>query len=165
MLSRLTLPLPLTIQPAQETDAAFAENVFFSTREHFYQLPLAPQQIDALLKQQFQLQQASYKTNFPDAQLYVIHMLKRPIGKLLIDVHGGYLRVVDIALIKEMRSKGYGSAILQGLKDFARQEGLGVQLSVDQQNLRAKNLYLKLDFCVIESSATHDLLCWQWTEK
>ncbi|MFC3116645.1 GNAT family N-acetyltransferase [Cellvibrio fontiphilus] len=160
MLRRLVLPGAISLRRATENDSDFAEALFVSTREHFYQLPLAPQQIDGLLKQQYQLQQVSYCANFPAAQLYIIEILNQPIGKLLVDISDSYLRLIDFVLLKEKRSKGYGSAILRSLKDLAQQEKLRVQLSVDQQNIGAKKLYLNLGFSVIESSATHDLLCW-----
>lgn len=161
MLSQLSLPLGLALRPADESDQDFSEAVFFSTREHFYQLPFAAGQLEILLKQQFQLQQTSYTTSFPLAETYIIEQHRQAIGKLMIDTSEDCLQLIDIALLGHMRGKGYGSALLCALKNLARQHGLRLQLSVDQQNTRAKKLYLDLGFRLVGSSATHDQLCWQ----
>jgi hypothetical protein len=47
------------LRRADENDLNFLAAVFFSTRDYFYQLPLAALQVEILLKQQFQMQQAS----------------------------------------------------------------------------------------------------------
>lgn len=160
MLDQLALPFGLDLRPAVDDDRHFSEAVFFSARDYFYQLPLDARQVEMLLKQQFELQQASYAASFPSAELYIIELHRQAIGKLMVSTNVDHLLIIDIALMGEMRGRGYGSALLRALKSRASECGLHLQLSVDQQNARAKKLYLGLGFRLVDSSATHDRLYW-----
>lgn len=161
MLNQLALPFGLFLHRADENDLNFIAAVFFSTRDYFYQLPLPASQVETLLKQQFQMQQASYVASFPLAKLYIIELHGKPVGKLMVNAGQECLHLIDIALIGEVRSKGYGTALLRALKKWAQQQELHFQLSVDQQNIGAKKLYLRLGFNLVESSSTHDTLQWK----
>lgn len=160
MLSQLALPFGLALRTAGDDDHNFVEAVFFSAREYFYQLPLDARQVEMLLKHQFEMQQASYAASFPSAELYIVELHRQAIGKLMVSTGDDHLLVIDIALMGEMRGKGYGSALLRALKNHAADCGLHLQLSVDQHNTRAKKLYLDLGFRLVDSSATHDRLYW-----
>lgn len=160
MFNDISLPLGLHLRELQPQDQAFAETLFFSTREFFYQMPLPKSQVDMLIKQQFILQQSSYGASFPSAETFIIHRFGEPIGKLILNNASDSVHVIDIALLPAMRGKGYGSSILRALKHLADQAGRPVRLAVDQQNCLAKKLYLALGFALIESSGTHDTLLW-----
>ncbi|MDR7089975.1 MULTISPECIES: GNAT family N-acetyltransferase [Cellvibrio] len=160
MLNDISLPLGLHLRELQPQDQAFAETLFFSTRVFLYQMPLPKAQVDLLIKQQFILQQASYGASFPLAETFIIHLFAEPIGKLILNNTSDSLHLIDIAFLPSMRSRGYGSSILRALKHLADQARRPVRLAVDQQNTRAKKLYLNLGFALSESSTTHDILLW-----
>lgn len=160
MFSEISLPFGLHLREVQSQDQIFVESLFFSTREYFYQMPMARSQVDLLIKQQFILQQASYAKAFPSAQTLIIQLFVEPVGKIILNNSPDSLHIIDIAFIHSARGKGYGTAILRSLKNLANQLGLPVRLEVDQQNSRAKKLYLSLGFTLIESSSTHDTLLW-----
>lgn len=160
MLNDISLPLGLRLRELQPQDQTFTETLFFSTREFLYQMPLPKTQVDLLIKQQFVLQQASYATSFPSAETYIIHLFAEPIGKLILNNATDSLHVIDLAFTQSMRSKGYGTCLLRALKKLSDQAGRPVRLMVDQQNTRAKKLYLNLGFTLFESSTTHDTLLW-----
>lgn len=160
MVVDISLPLGLGLRLIQPQDHAFAEMLFFSTRDYLYQIPIPKSQVDALIKQQYQMQQASYKSTYPAAETFIIEQNSLPLGKLILANTHACLHVIDIVLVSSARSKGFGRALLYGLKDYAAQQGWSLRLAVDQQNIRAKSLYLKLGFSVVESSMTHDTLLW-----
>lgn len=160
MFSEISLPFGLRLRELQPQDQAFAEALFFSTREFLYQMPMAKAQVDLLIKQQFILQQASYGTSFPLAETFIIQLFAEPIGKLILNNTPDSLHVIDIAFMPAIRNKGYGSSILRALKHLADQTGRPMRLAVDQQNTRAKKLYLALGFKIMDSSDTHDTLLW-----
>jgi RimJ/RimL family protein N-acetyltransferase len=160
MFSEISLPFGLLLREVEDQDQAFMKTLFFSTREYLYQMPIAKSQVDLLIEQQFILQQASYGTSFPSAKTYIIHLFAEPIGKLILNNASDSLHVIDIAFMHTMRNKGYGSTILRTLKNLADQTCRPVRLAVDQQNPRAKKLYLSLGFTLFESSTTHDTLLW-----
>jgi ribosomal protein S18 acetylase RimI-like enzyme len=106
------------------------------------------------------MQEASYSTSFPLAETFIIEFYSIPVGKIILNNTHESLHIVDIALINNMRGKGFGSAILRALKQVAAQDFQPLRLTVDQQNSQAKKLYLKLGFTLFESSSTHDILLW-----
>ncbi|WP_062065264.1 GNAT family N-acetyltransferase [Cellvibrio sp. OA-2007] len=160
MFNGISLPFGLRLCELQPQDQVFAEALFFSTREFLYQMPLAKPQVDLLIKQQFMLQQASYSTSFPTAETFIVNIFAEPIGKLVLNNTSDSLHIIDIAFIPSMRNKGYGTSILRALKRLADQTHRPVRLAVDQQNPRAKKLYLSLGFTLLDSSTTHDTLVW-----
>lgn len=160
MFNEISLPFGLHLRELQPQDQIFVESLFFSTREYFYQMPVAKSQADMLIRQQFILQQASYVKAFPAAKTLIVQLFSEPIGKIILNNSSDSLHIIDIAFIQSSRGKGYGTAILCGLKNLANEMGLPVRLAVDQQNDRAKKLYLSLGFALIESSSTHDTLLW-----
>ncbi|PUA26618.1 MAG: hypothetical protein B0W54_23025 [Cellvibrio sp. 79] len=160
MFSNLSLPFGLGLRAVQLQDQAFMETLFFSTRDYLYQMPVPKSQVDFLIKQQFMMQQASYLASFPAAETFIIELHSQPVGKIILNNTSESLHVIDIALLNAMRGKGFGSAILRALKKVAAQQSLPLRLAVDQQNTRAKKLYLALGFTLIKSSPTHDTLLW-----
>lgn len=160
MLSEISLPLGLGLRALRPQDQVFAEALFASTRDYLYSMPLPKSQINFLIKQQFQMQQASYTASFPLAEHFIVELFTKPIGKIIVNNTPANLHIIDIALVSDMRAKGFGSMVLRALKQRATQDMRPLRLAVDHQNSRAKKLYLSLGFVLIESSATHDLLLW-----
>lgn len=160
MFSKMSLPLGLHLREMQPQDHIFIETLFSSSREHLYQMPMAKSQVDLLIKQQFILQQTSYANAFPAAQTLIIQLFSEPVGKIILNNSPDSLHIIDIAFIDSMRGKGYGTAILRALKNMANKLDFPIRLAVEQQNIRAKKLYLSLGFALIESSSTHDTLLW-----
>lgn len=160
MFTDISLPLGLGLREMQLQDQAFAATLFASTRDYLYRMPIPQSQIDFLIQQQFQMQQASYSASFPLAEAFIVELYAKPIGKIILNNTSASLHIIDIALINDMRGKGYGSAVLRALKSLATSGGKSLRLAVDQQNPRAKKLYLHLGFALLESSLTHDTLLW-----
>jgi ribosomal protein S18 acetylase RimI-like enzyme len=160
MIVDISLPFGLQLRAMQPQDSEFTEALFASTRDYLYSMPIPKNQVDFLVKQQFQMQQASYASSFPHAETFIVELYGKPVGKIIINNTAASLHVIDIALISDVRGKGFGSAILRALKKVSEQRLLPLRLAVDQQNVRAKKLYLALGFVVSESSATHDTLLW-----
>lgn len=160
MFDEISFPNGFGLRLASGSDQPFMEDLFRSAREYFYLMPLSKQQVELLLKQQFVLQQSSYRTNFPHAVTFVIEFNGADVGKIMLNKTAGVVHLIDIILASKIRSKGYGSQILCAIKAFAEKKNYQVKLSVDQQNRRARKLYLALGFCVIASSDTHDTLIW-----
>jgi RimJ/RimL family protein N-acetyltransferase len=160
MLEKIPLQYGLGLREFCAEDQPFGEVLFNSTRESFYLMPMPRQQIDLLLKQQFILQTMSYAQHFPAAKTFIITLDGEAIGKIILNRTQKSVHIVDIAFVQKMRGKGYGTEIFSALKSFATHEQLPLQLAVDQQNIPAKRLYLRLGFTLVESSATHDTLIW-----
>jgi GNAT superfamily N-acetyltransferase len=160
LLKEIALPEGLVLRLATAVDQAFMERVFCSTREHFYLMPLPKLQLEILLKQQFVLQQSSYSSQFPHAHTFVVELGDQEIGKITLNQSGSDLHIIDMALLPQTRNKGYGTRILKSIQLWTKKQKLQLKLSVDQQNIRAKKLYLVLGFNTTSSSETHDTMVW-----
>jgi RimJ/RimL family protein N-acetyltransferase len=160
MLGNILLPDEFTLRVAKTEDQAFSEALFCSTREYLYLMPIPKPQVDLLLKQQFVLQQSSYAQRFPNAVNFVVEFNDEPIGKITLNQSKHELHIVDIVLAQKVRNKGYGTTILSAIQLLTKKRKTQLKLAVDQQNIRAKKLYLALGFKITESSDTHDTMIW-----
>jgi ribosomal protein S18 acetylase RimI-like enzyme len=161
MLNQLNSLFGISIRHASDRDAIIMAELFYSTRCDFYQLGLPQMTVDMLLQQQYQLQQMSYKSHYPNAKDYILCQQSQVIGKLTLAVNPEYLHLVDLVLTPEIRGKGLGTAVLEALKQDAIVQRADIRLSVALDNPRAKALYLKEGFIVKTISETHQSMQWE----
>lgn len=88
----------------------------------------------------------------------VITIDEKPVGMLALADRGGELWLGEIQLVPEWRGRGLGSTILRELLAQARAARKPFRLQVLKQNLRARELYLRLGFRVIGQTETHELM-------
>lgn len=161
MIENLVLPAELCLRFAHKNDDAFLYALFCSVRPELSSLPLPPSQLEHLLQQQYRLQQVGYAAQYPLAMTLVIEYQSMNIGKIVINQSNASVHVVDFAIVPQYRGCGYGSVILESVKAYAHIHGATVSLSVDRQNLRARQLYQRLGFLSYELSETHEWMLWQ----
>lgn len=159
-MPKVSLPDGLSLRIAKDSDRAFIEKLFQSTREYLYQADAEKDYIDTVIEQQLQLQQQGYGQQVPNAYTMIVEKLGDSIGKVMMDFGANIVHVIDLAFIPSARGKGYGRAILQAVQYIAAQQCLPVGLSVEKHNFPAKALYLSLGFQVSEETATHEFLLW-----
>lgn len=94
---------------------------------------------------QFKAQQGWYGVAYSGADHNLIMVEERPVGRILVFREADANRLVDIALLSEVRSHGIGGALLQDLIANSARESLGVRLQVLKTN-RACHLYQRLGF-------------------
>lgn len=155
------LPAHIALRPALPDDERFVAALFRDTRAFLYTAGLPECVADALVAQQRRLQAAAYAERWPAGKVLMIETGLQPVGKLMLDVDDGAVHLIDLALMSSARGHGYGSAILRALQSAVECWGRVLTLSVDRQNLRAKNLYRKLGFQVGSLSETHESMAWQ----
>lgn len=158
---RYELELPgLDLSVAEAADEAFMEELFRSTHDHLYAMDVPAQYINALVKQQYQLQKNAYQNQWPDATSFIIRSCEHAIGKIVIHEEQSLLHFIDCAFVPEERGKGYGTAILRSAQAVAEKHQIALKLSVERHNLRAKKLYLSIGFDVVEETASHEIMTW-----
>lgn len=160
MFTDIVLPAGLELRPAQTEDEPFQEQLFRSTRKHLTQILLDKQVVDTLIQQQFQLQQAYYRKQWPNANTLVVYFSNKPVGKIILDKSETHLHVIDIVIEEAMRGQGLGTSLLRALQVIAAKQSFSITLSVDRENLAAKKLYLALGFGVVSQSDTHEFMVW-----
>lgn len=142
--------MSLCLRPAVPQDEAFLNELIY---ENLYEQLCAwawePTVREPLLKLQIDGQRASYAASFPRADHGIILLYDRPVGRLIVDRGPEMHYLVDIVLKKENRGKGVGTWLLRALCMEAKLARKPLRLQV-QLNNRAKDLYLRLGFRMIE---------------
>jgi len=89
------------------------------------------------------------------ASTRIIQLRGADIGFLLSPDHGDEVELHTLCITPEYQSRGIGSYITRGLVSDARASGRGVVLSVLKANERARKLYERLGFAIVNESVHH----------
>lgn len=153
----------LEFRPIEVADERLLSAIYASTRAD--EMALVPdwtaEQISWFLEQQFQAQHAYYQQYYPKADFQVILFEGQAAGRLYIDRRPNEFRIVDISLLPEFRGLGLGELILHRILEEAAAAGKPVTIHVERNN-RARNLYDRLGFQILEDShAVYLLMEWR----
>jgi GNAT superfamily N-acetyltransferase len=152
---------PVALAPAGSGDAAALFDLFYRARGHDLGAAFWPEAVrDATLRIQFEAQRRGYAEHFPSATTSFLVRRGDRVGWLIVDRSPGAIRVVDIAIVPELRGQGFGSFVLRALQDEAARAGVPITLNVQRINVPAIRLYSRLGF---EAAGADDLqLHLQW---
>jgi ribosomal protein S18 acetylase RimI-like enzyme len=123
-------------------------------------VPWPPEQVDAFLRSQFELQHREYARNYPDGSFEVLAVDGADAGRLYVHRTEDELHVVDIALLPEFRGRGIGTALLRGLMEEAAAAGKRVSIYVEETN-PAQSLYRRLGFEPVAKHGIYELMEWR----
>ena len=150
-----------SLRPAELADETFLETVYAETRRsELALLNWSREQENHFFQMQFRLQNQAYKMQFPDADYLVVELKKIPIGCLIIK-RAGEIKLVNIALLPEFRSRGVGAFLLKQLQAEAQAADKPLTLRVLKTNDRAVNLYKRCGFTVTGSNELYLSMQWQ----
>jgi ribosomal protein S18 acetylase RimI-like enzyme len=138
----------ITFRPITESDddIRFLFQVFASTRaEEMAVTGWSKEQVDQFLGMQFNLQHTQYMRNYKNPTFDIILYNEAQAGRLYIDRGKKEIRIVDLALLPEFRSRGIGTKILNALITEADSKNLALGLHVEHNN-PAMSLYKRLGF-------------------
>jgi len=116
-------------------------------------------QIHAFLAQQFAAQHAHYQEHYAGSQFSVIMDGDTPIGRLYVARWPREIRIIDIALLPEHRSRGIGTRFLKEIQAEGRASDRPVTIHVELMN-PALRLYERLGFQETEDKGVYILLTW-----
>jgi ribosomal protein S18 acetylase RimI-like enzyme len=142
----MTLPAGISLRDAASGDDAFLRALYRSVRDPELALTAwSEAQKDAFANQQFDLQDRSYRGNYPGARFLVVEREGAPIGRLYLYEGGGELHVLDIALVAAERKRGLGTSLMEWIQRSAAARSAAVTLHVAMFN-PARKLYARLGF-------------------
>jgi GNAT superfamily N-acetyltransferase len=142
-------------------DLPFVAALYASTRREELAGTGWPEELQAaFLAQQHEAQHNFYRATYGAAEWLIIEQGGEPIGRLYRVIWPREIRVIDISLAPAVRGAGIGGAILSSIQDEAHGIGRAVSIHVEKNN-RARNLYLRLGFEVIEDKGVYDLMEWK----
>lgn len=150
----------VTLRPAAPGDRELLFRVYASTREEELALvPWPTEAKEAFLRQQFDAQDAWWRTNYEGATFEVIVVDGRDAGRLYLWEGPKEIRVVDIALLPEARRAGVGTRLLRGVQGRAAAAGKAVTIHVERMS-PALALYERLGFRLVEDKGVYLFLSW-----
>jgi ribosomal protein S18 acetylase RimI-like enzyme len=152
----------VTLRPIREHDRDFLRRLYASTREEELAevTDWSAEQKEAFLTQQFGAQHYHYQTYYADASFELVLKHGEPIGRLYVSRWEREIRVVDVALVREARGRGIGTALLRDLLAEGERTGKTVSIHVERFN-RALRLYRRLGFREVEEHGPYFLMEWR----
>lgn len=152
----------ISFRPIRPADERFLSQLYASTRaEEVAQVPnWTDAQRAEFLEMQFQAQHKFYMEQFAAADFSIIRQNGRSIGRLYLDHREDEIRLIDIALMPDVRRHGIGGALMRSILEQGREAGKPVRIHVEKNN-PALRLYSRLGFESIEDQGVYYLM--QWT--
>lgn len=141
----ITLDAPLSLRPESKDDTPFLLSLFQASNPHLLLAGLPAKAAQQLIEHQFQARQRGYQLIYPNACHYILACNQQPIGQLCLHTNTDNIHIVDLALIPEQQGQGYGSQLLNALKQHII-AGWSLTLSVSLTNTGAQRLYQRLGF-------------------
>jgi len=165
MKNELALPPGFNLRLVQAGDEPFLQYLFCSARPELSLLPLPQEQLASLIRQQYEWQQKSYASQYPNATCWVIEVDSEAVGKIMFVHSDAGVHIVDFIIAAASRGRGIGSTILTAFQNHVDIGNTSLSLSVDRQNIRAKQLYQRLGFSLSQSTGTHEQMIWFSSRK
>ena len=148
------------LRPATPEDRELLFRVYASTREEeLAPVPWPPEAKQAFLRQQFDAQDAWWRTNYAGATFEVVVVDGRDAGRLYLWEGPSEIRIVDVALAPEARGGGVGTSLLSDVQRRAAAAGKSVTIHVERMN-PALALYERLGFRLVEDKGVYLFLSW-----
>ena len=137
------------LRPARDDDETFLYDVFCTTwADEVAALP-NPKLATHMLRIQYTAQERRFRTGYPDHQRLVILHDGERAGRLYLSISDTMVHALDMTLLPEFRSKGFGSRVVGDLLQIAEDTGRSATLRVARRNTRATALYHSLGFQLV----------------
>lgn len=148
----------LTFRPITPEDEAFLYELYASTREEEMKLvPWTKAEQEIFLKMQFSAQHNHYQTHYPDAQYSIILLDEQPVGRLYVHRREAEIRIIDITIHPQFRSRGIGTPLIEELIREGERERKSVSIYVDDFS-PALRLFERLGFSKVEDNGISTLM-------
>lgn len=149
----------LRVALPEEEDTLYS--LYVSTRKsEFAMLEWDEQQIEELLRMQYDAQKVSYQQQFPHAKYEIIMYEGAGIGRLITEVQQEAIRLIDIFVLPEYRGRGICTTRLRELQCTAAELRLPLELKVLIGN-PAQRLYERCGFVVTDEVLPYLLMRWE----
>ena len=139
-------PGEISLRPASPADSEFLLLAYASTRQdEMASWGWNSVQQASFVQMQFDARRRGYAAEYPSAQISLICVGESLAGSIIISRSQSEIRLVDITLLPEFRSRGIGGRLIGTLTSEAARSGSAVRLNVLRGN-RARHLYERLGF-------------------
>ena len=141
----MTTTLAFALRDARPADTEFEQFLYASTRDDLR--PLGHEVFEGLVGMQFRAQSMALRLDHPSAKRQIVVVDRSPVGRLVVDLSGTHVELLDLAVLPEFRNHGIGTGVLRGVCAQADRLNHAVRLLVEKQN-RSVRLFERLGFVV-----------------
>lgn len=157
-LAKMKDKVKLRVALPEEEDTLYS--LFVSTRKsEFAILEWDEQQIEGLLRMQYDAQKAFYQQQFPNAKYEIIMYEGLGIGRLITEIQQEAIRLIDIFILSKYRGRGICTVLLRELQRIAVELRMSIELNVLMGN-PAQRLYERCGFVVTGEVVPHVMMAW-----
>jgi ribosomal protein S18 acetylase RimI-like enzyme len=150
----------IEMRPAEAADQAFLALLYASTRTADQRMGACDARTEAMLMTlQYRARQTQLHALFPYADAAIIVERERPIGALHVNYGSDEIRLLDISLLPECRSRGIGLGLLRSLQAQGVRMRVPVRLDV-LPGTRAQRLFQRCGFTLNGANGLY--LCMEW---
>jgi GNAT superfamily N-acetyltransferase len=151
----------ITLRAAVPADEEFLFHLYCKIREpEFSYLNLPDQPEKQLLRIQHNAQQSGYRVQYPDSENLLVLHEGVPAGRIWIARLEQEIRLVDITLLAEFRSRGTGTFLVKEILIEARKDGVPVRSSVFRFNPGSLRFHQRLGFQVVAEDEIQFYMEW-----
>jgi GNAT superfamily N-acetyltransferase len=151
----LHAPAGLALRETTQADRPFLKSLYRELRAaELAQTDWARDKRETFADDQFEKQDAWYRSNYPGAVFMLIERDGIPIGRLYLSEGGSELRLMELTLASTVRGKGLGTSIIKALIEREQARGLAMTLHVEWFS-PAKRLYERLGFTAGEPNGIY----------
>ncbi|GKU78211.1 GNAT family N-acetyltransferase [Paenibacillus sp. L3-i20] len=151
----------VVLKVAEKTDEQFLYHVYASRRkDEVASWGFQSQDAAHFLQMQWKIRKQSYDMQFPNNETSIIYTSDdQPIGSCIIFSTTEYVRIVDLMILPQFQSQGFGSALITSIQMEASKLAIPLMLSVEQTN-PALRLYQRLGFYITSESDFYYSMSW-----
>lgn len=153
----------MRIRPIKSQDESFLFELYASTRyEEIAKWGWEKAEREAFLRMQWTAQNQSYRMQFPNLRQQLVLIHDERAGRILTCRTKHEFILVDITLLPSYCGLGYGSMLIETIKEEAKRHAKPIRLAVRNDN-RAKRLYVRLGFTCTEEDDMYSRMEWYET--
>lgn len=146
------MPVNYTLRPATEDDYDFLYQLNITTLR---------EAIEGTWGWDEEFQRRYFEEHWDPGPRRIIVVEGQDVGVLQVETYVDeiFLALIEVAL--EWQGKGIGTAVIRDVQARAREAGLPVTLHVLKANLKARRLYERLGFVVVEEREERFVMEWR----
>jgi ribosomal protein S18 acetylase RimI-like enzyme len=157
----MAAPDSASLRVSNGSDREFLYSVYAATRtEELARVPMSAEEKERFLRQQFEAQDHSYRSNYPGAEFLIIVVDGKDAGRLYLHRRPDEIRIMDIALLPEYRGRGIGTGLLNRILQEGGTTSRTVTIHVEVFN-PAMRLYQRLGFSKVAENDVYWLMEWR----
>lgn len=118
-----------------------------------------------LIDMQFRGRHHQYSQQYPEAHYWIVEENSEPIGSLVVDEQPNSLLGIDIAVLRSYRRKGFGSQLMDMLREMSTESSKPLIVPIMKSNQASLGMSLKAGMWVVGENRVQFELESRWEHE